>query len=228
MAVRVGSAAEGGIKVGDRVGVGAQNDSCRGRTAAGPCEDCDAGLYQYCDGMVLTYNSRHVNGGRAMGGHGRYHRCPSRFVVRIPAGLASEAAAPMLCGGITLYSPLRRYGCGPGKRVGIVGVGGLGHYGVVFAKALGAERVVGISRREEKRAEVLSMGADEYIATEEEDGWDEKHKGSLDLIISTVSSSKVNRPLLVTRPPKTQTAIRVNILTHINLSRCRSSGTSPC
>ena len=81
-----------------------------------------------------------------MGGHGRYHRCPSRFVVRIPAGLASEAAAPMLCGGITLYSPLRRYGCGPGKRVGIVGVGGLGHYGVVFAKALGAERVVGISR----------------------------------------------------------------------------------
>ena len=191
VAVRVGSQAEGDIKVGDRVGVGAQNDSCRGRTN-GPCEDCDAGLVQYCDGMVLTYNSRHVNGGKSMGGHGKYHRCPSHFVVKIPEGLASEVAAPMLCGGITLYSPLRTHGCGPGKKVGIVGVGGLGHFGVVFAKALGAEKVVGISRKEEKRGEVLEMGANEYIATEEEDGWDQKHKGSLDLIISTISSSKVS------------------------------------
>jgi D-arabinose 1-dehydrogenase-like Zn-dependent alcohol dehydrogenase len=188
--VRVGSQAEGGIKVGDRVGVGAQSDSCLGRVR-GPCDECEAGLEQYCDRFIITYNGRHLNGSKTMGGYATHHRCPSHFAIRIPDGVPSEQAAPMMCGGATLYSPLRHHGCGPGKTVGIVGVGGLGHFGVVFAKAMGADRVVGISRRAAKRDEVLQMGADEYIATEDDKDWAKKHRGSLDLIISTVSSSKV-------------------------------------
>jgi D-arabinose 1-dehydrogenase-like Zn-dependent alcohol dehydrogenase len=186
--VRVGSQAEGGLKVGDRVGVGGQSDSCRGRLPRGECDDCSAGLEQYCPNLIATYNSRQLNGGKSMGGHATYHRCPSHFVFKIPNGVASEHAAPMLCGGLTLYSPLKKFGCGPGKRVGIVGVGGLGHFGVVFAKAMGAE-VVGISRKAAKRDEVLQMGADEYIATDDDRGWAEKHRGTFDLLVSTVSSA---------------------------------------
>jgi alcohol dehydrogenase (NADP+) len=191
IAVRVGSQAEGNIKLGDRVGVGAQNDSCLGRH--GHCDECSAGLESYCPKSIVTYGSTHFNGGKAMGGYATHHRCPSHFVAKIPDRLASEHAAPMLCGGLTLYAPLKYHECGPGKKVGIVGIGGLGHFGVLFAKALGAERVVGISRRADKGDEVLKMGADEYIATEDDEGWAARHDKSLDLVISTLSSSKVKR-----------------------------------
>lgn len=140
--------------------------------------------------MVATYNSRHLNGGKSMGGHANYHRCPAHFVVRIPEGVSSEQAAPMLCGGLTLYSPLKHFGCRKGKRVGVVGVGGLGHFGVVFAKAMGADKVVGISRKRSKRDEVLKMGADEYIATDEDQDWAKNNARSLDLILCTISSTK--------------------------------------
>jgi alcohol dehydrogenase (NADP+) len=98
----------------------------------------------------------------------------------------------MLCGGVTLYSPLKHNGCGPGKKVGIIGVGGLGHFGVLFAKAMGADKVVAISRRLNKSEDSLKMGADLYIATEDEPDWATKHARSLDLIVSTVSSTKVS------------------------------------
>lgn len=97
----------------------------------------------------------------------------------------------MLCAGVTTYSPLKKNGCGPGKRVGIVGIGGLGHFGILWAKALGAAKVVAISRRADKKADVLKLGADEYIATSEDKDWAETHARSLDLIVSTVSSSQV-------------------------------------
>lgn len=97
----------------------------------------------------------------------------------------------MMCGGVTVFAPLLREGCGPGKRVGIVGVGGLGHFGILFAKALGADKVVGISRKNDKREDVLKLGADEYIATEEDQDWAKKHGRSLDLIVCTVSSPKL-------------------------------------
>ncbi|KAH8200212.1 hypothetical protein TruAng_005604 [Truncatella angustata] len=186
-AVRVGSKVQG-IKVGDRVGVGAQSDSCLGRH--GDCEDCAAGDENYCDKWVPTYNAKHFNGDAAQGGYATYHRAPSHFVINIPEGVPSNEAAPMMCGGVTVYAPLKNYNVGPGMTVGIVGVGGLGHYGVKFANALGA-RVIGISRKESKRAEVLELGADNYIATDDEKDWVQKHFRSLDLIISTVASSKV-------------------------------------
>lgn len=97
----------------------------------------------------------------------------------------------MMCGGVTVYSPLKQNGCGPGKKVGIIGVGGLGHFGVLFAKAMGADKVVGISRNSNKRDDVLKMGADEYIATDDEPDWASKHAKTLDLIVCTVSSPKM-------------------------------------
>jgi alcohol dehydrogenase (NADP+) len=96
----------------------------------------------------------------------------------------------MLCGGVTVYSPLKNNGCGPGKNVGIIGVGGLGHFGLIFAKALGAKKVVAISRTDAKKADALKIGADDFIATADED-WSTKNMGTLDLIVSTVSSPKM-------------------------------------
>ena len=195
--MRVGSKAEGGIKVGDRVGVGAQSESCLGRK--GDCEECASNNEPYCPThMVGTYNGIYMNGGKSYGGYALYNRAPSHFVIKIPDAISSAEAAPMLCGGITSYSPLRHNGCGPGKKVGIVGVGGLGHFGIMFAKALGADRVVAISRKDNKKEDALKLGADAYIATDDDPDWAQHNARSLDLIVSTVSSSKVCLCLLVT------------------------------
>ncbi|TEA12103.1 NADP-dependent alcohol dehydrogenase 6 [Colletotrichum sidae] len=185
-AVRVGSNVRH-ISVGDRVGVGAQARSC----LQPECPDCSRGLENACvRERVDTYGSFYPNGeGKSYGGYADYNRTNGRFVVKIPEGISSEAAAPMLCGGITVWAPLVDNGCGPGKTVGIIGVGGLGHFGVLFAKALGADRVVGISRRRSKEKDVLALGADEYIATAEDEDWPVNHRRSLDLIVSTVSNS---------------------------------------
>lgn len=190
-AIRVGSKVEGGIKVGDRVGVGAQCDSCLGRVQ-GECHECALNLEQYCPHkFVGTYNGVHLNGSKSYGGYALYNRSPSHFVVKIPDAIPSAAAAPMLCAGITTYSPLKHYGCGPGKRVGIVGLGGLGHFAVLWAKALGADWVLAISHRRNKATDALKLGADAYVATDDDASWSLQNAGSLDIVISTVSSSKV-------------------------------------
>lgn len=189
VAVRVGTQAEGGIKVGDIVGAGAQADSCCQRS--GSCESCATHHENHCASLVQTYADKHRNGGQAQGGHALYHRAVSHFVYKIPDGLAPEYAAPMLCGGATVFTPLRKWGAGPGKTVGVVGVGGLGHFAILFAKAMGAE-VVGISRRNNKRDDVLALGADDSIATEEEENWSVKHASRFDIIISTIAVEKVS------------------------------------
>ncbi|KAI5274693.1 putative zinc-binding alcohol dehydrogenase [Aureobasidium subglaciale] len=184
-AVKVGSNIKH-VKVGDRVGVGAQSDSC------GECIDCKNGDQNHCSKTTNTYGDKYKDGsGKSYGGYATYARHPGAFVFQIPEGLDSAEAAPMLCGGVTVYSPLKNNGCGPGKKVGIVGVGGLGHFGVLFAKALGADEVVGISRKATKKDEVLKLGADRYIATDDDKDWDKTNARSLDLIVSTVSSSKM-------------------------------------
>lgn len=187
-AVRVGSNVKH-VKTGDRVGVGAQARSC----LKPDCVDCSAGLENYCgNGTVNTYGSIYPDDeGKSYGGYADYNRTNGHFVIPIPEGISSSDAAPMLCGGITVFSPLHKNGCGPGKTVGIVGVGGLGHFGVLFAKALGADKVVGISRKSEKRDEVLKLGADQYIATDDDQDWAKKNRRSLDLIVCTVSSEKM-------------------------------------
>lgn len=188
--VRVGSKAEGGLKLGDRVGVGAQSDSCRGRL--GPCEACSSGMENYCQNkMVGTYNSVHLNGGKSYGGYATYSRVPSHFVVKIPDSISSAEAAPMLCAGVTTYAPLKHHGAGPGKTVGIIGLGGLGHFGVMWAKALNADKVVVVSRTSAKKDDAVKMGADEFIATAEDPDWAKNHSSTLDIILCTVSSSSM-------------------------------------
>ncbi|KAI9707947.1 MAG: hypothetical protein M1820_004366 [Bogoriella megaspora] len=188
-AVRIGSQASSkGIQIGDRVGVGAQSGSC----LQPDCEECSAGLESYCPHMVNTYGGFFPNdAGKSYGGYANYARVPEHFVIRIPDALKSEDAAPMLCAGITTYAPLIHNGAGPGKKVGIVGVGGLGHFGILWAKALGCEKVVAISRTGAKKKDALSMGADEFIATDEDEDWARNNGRSLDLIVCTVSSPKM-------------------------------------
>lgn len=187
-ATRVGSNISH-IKPGSRVGVGAQARSC----LQSSCPDCTSNSESYCRrSNQNTYGSVYPNGeGKSYGGYATHNRTNGHFVFNIPDGLDSADAAPMLCGGVTMYSPLVHNGCGPGKTVGIVGVGGLGHFGVLFAKALGADRVVGISRKKEKESDVLALGADAYIATDEEEDWEKKHESQFDLIVCTVSSGKM-------------------------------------
>lgn len=143
--------------------------------------------------MVGTYNGKYPDGSKSYGGYSDYCRAPSHFVLKIPDAITSEDAAPMLCGGITLYSPLKKNGCGPGKKVGIVGIGGLGHFGILYAKALGADKITAISRSSTKKNDALKLGADEYVATQDDTDWATHHARSLDLIVSTVSSP--NMPL---------------------------------
>ena len=142
-AVRVGSNVTH-IKVGDRVGVGPQARSC----CRPDCPECSNGQENYCSEAIGTYGAVYPNGeGISYGGYSNYNRTPGTFVFRIPDGLASEVAAPMLCAGITMYAPLKKHGCGPGKTVEIIGLGGLGHFGVLFARALDADKVMGYFKK---------------------------------------------------------------------------------
>ncbi|CAG8979359.1 hypothetical protein HYALB_00002485 [Hymenoscyphus albidus] len=178
IAVKVGSNVKH-LKVGDRCGVGAQSGACL------ECEECKAGKEQYCQKVVGTYNSKWPDGSMAYGGYSDYCRTNGHFTVKIPDGISNAEAAPMLCGGVTVWNPLVHNGAGPGKKVGIVGLGGLGHFGVIFAKALGAEVTV-ISRSDAKKEDAMKMGASKLIATGTK-GWAKEHARSLDLIVCTIS-----------------------------------------
>lgn len=140
---------------------------------------------------MSAYYSRYPDDSYIIGGYTTYTRAHEHFVVKIPDKLSSAAAAPMLCGGIAVYSSLKKWAAGPDKKVGIIGVGGLGHFGLLFAKAMGADKVVAISRSGSRTADALAMGADGLTATDEEDKWSRKHARTLDLIISTVSGAKM-------------------------------------
>ncbi|CAM5561415.1 dehydrogenase [Streptomyces avidinii] len=167
--------------VGDRVGVGCFVDSCR------ECEYCLRGQEQYCvKGMTGTYNARGKDGEPTYGGYSTHIVVDENYTVRIPDGIELDVAAPLLCAGITLYSPLKHWGAGPGKKVAIVGLGGLGHMGVKLAHALGAEVTV-LSQTLRKKDDGLRLGADHFYATSDEATFDEL-AGSFDLIVSTVSA----------------------------------------
>ncbi|MGQ3378154.1 NAD(P)-dependent alcohol dehydrogenase [Priestia endophytica] len=168
--------------VGDRVGVGCFVDSC------GECEYCLAGDEQYCKkGVVQTYNSLDYDGEQTYGGYSQKIVVKERFVVRIPDALEMDVASPLLCAGITTYSPLKHWNVGPGKKVAIVGMGGLGHVAIQFAHAMGAEVTV-LSRSMNKESEALSFGADHYFATSNEETFKEL-AGRFDVILNTVSAN---------------------------------------
>lgn len=171
------------FKPGDRVGVGCMVDSCK------ECPSCKNGEEQYCEVRnVLTYNDVELDGNTpTFGGYSERITVLDRFVVNIPDNLPLEKAAPLLCAGITTYSPLKHWNAGPGKNVAVVGLGGLGHMAVKFASALGANVTV-ISRSLAKKEDALKMGAADYVATAEPSAI-EKAQGRFDLIINTVSSA---------------------------------------
>ena len=171
-----------GYKQGDLVGVGCMVDSCR------HCADCEDGLENYCDGMVGTYNGPTADApGHTLGGYAERIVVHERYVLRVRHPEAQLAAvAPLLCAGITTYSPLKHWKAGPGKKVAVVGLGGLGHMAVKIAHAMGAEVTV-LSQSLKKQEDGLRLGADHYYATSDPDTF-EALAGSFDLIINTVSA----------------------------------------
>jgi len=168
--------------VGDRVGVGCMVDSC------GQCRYCQGGQEQFCiKGNIGTYGATGKDGQPTQGGYSTHIVVTEDFVLRIPDGLDLDVAAPLLCAGITTYSPLNRWGAGPGKKVAVVGLGGLGHMGVKIAHAMGAEVTV-LSQSLKKQEDGLRLGADHYYATSNPETF-EKLAGSFDLVLNTVSAA---------------------------------------
>jgi len=177
---KVGSAVTK-FKAGDLAGVGCLVDS------DGTCDACKAGLEQFCPNQTLTYGfpDRHL-GGVTYGGYSESIVVDQRFVVSIPANLNLAATAPLLCAGITTYSPMKHWGVTAGKKVGIVGLGGLGHMGVKFAHALGAHTVV-FTTSSNKVEDALRLGADEVVLSRDASAM-QKHAGSFDFILDCVSA----------------------------------------
>ncbi len=170
------------FKAGDMAGVGCMVDSCR------TCASCKEGLEQYCEvGNIQTYNAKAKDGKTLnQGGYSEAIVVDEAFVLRIPENLDPAAAAPLLCAGITTYSPLHHWKVGPGQRVGVVGLGGLGHMGVKLAKAMGA-RVTVISHTDRKKQDALRLGADAVIVSANKDEL-AAHAGTFDFILDTVSA----------------------------------------
>ena len=170
------------FKVGQKIGVGVFVDSCR------TCENCKQGLQQYClEGMTGTYNGYERDKKTvAMGGYSNYFVINEDYAVHIPENLPMEGVAPLLCAGITLYSPIKHWNVGPGKKVAVMGLGGLGHMGVKFAVAMGAEVTV-LSHSPNKKDDALAMGAHHFVATNAP-GALQKHEKEFDVILNTVSA----------------------------------------
>jgi uncharacterized zinc-type alcohol dehydrogenase-like protein len=181
-----------GFKAGDLAAVGCMVDSCR------TCPSCKAGLEQYCDtgGTVFTYNSPdpHKTAPTTYGGYSERIVVNEHFALHVPGKLDPAATAPLLCAGITLYSPLRHWEAGPGKKVGIVGLGGLGHMGVKFAHAFGANTVL-FSTSPSKIEDGKRLGANEVVISKDAAQM-KKHERSFDLIVSTVAVSHDLDPFL--------------------------------
>jgi len=212
---KVGSAVTK-FKVGDLIGVGVFVDSCR------ICENCKAGLEQYClDGMTGTYNSYERDGtSLAMGGYSNYFVVNEDYAVHIPSNLPLQGVAPLLCAGITLYSPIKHWNVGPGKKVAVMGLGGLGHMGVKFAVAMGADVTV-LSHSPHKQADALAMGAHHFISTQDEAVF-AAHEKKFDVILNTISAEidinqylsllKLNGTLVVIGLPGKPYALQVGAL----------------
>jgi alcohol dehydrogenase (NADP+) len=169
------------FKIGDKVGIGCFVDSCRN------CYACSKGLEQYCNSVLTTYNGIEKDGKTpTQGGYSNKIVVDENYVLNIPDNFVLERAAPLLCAGITLYSPLMKWKAGPGKKVAIIGLGGLGHIGVKIAHALGSEVTV-LSHSLKKQQDAKKMGADNFYATSDSKTF-EKLEGYFDIMINTVST----------------------------------------
>lgn len=187
--IQVGSATTK-FQIGDLIGIGVFVDSCR------DCENCKRGLENYCiNGMTGTYNGYERDGETpTRGGYSTAFVIDEQYAVHIPANLELTGVAPLMCAGITLYSPLRHWNAGPGKKVAVVGLGGLGHMGVKFAAAMGAEVTV-FSHSTSKEADAKAMGADHFVLTKSVEVF-ASLKNTFDLILNTVSADIDLHPYL--------------------------------
>jgi len=217
-----------GFSIGETAGIGCFVDSCR------ECDACLAGLENYCarGGTVWTYNSSNPRTGETTyGGYSTSIVADAGYVLHVAETLDPAGAAPLLCAGITLWSPLRHWNAGPGTRVGIIGLGGLGHMGVKLASALGAHVTV-FSHSESKRADAMALGADAFVNTREPDAL-RAHGFSLDLIINTVSADiavesymqtlKQDGTLVIVGLPSAPVSVHVGVLTQRRRSLAGSS-----
>ncbi|WGK63974.1 NAD(P)-dependent alcohol dehydrogenase [Croceiramulus getboli] len=178
------------FSVGDLVGVGCMVDSCQS------CGACDEDLEQYCEnGATLTYNSKNKHmDGHTFGGYSETIVVNKKFVLRVPESIDAAAAAPLLCAGITTWSPLSTWNVGEGDKVGVIGLGGLGHMGVKFAHALGAHTVM-ITTSPSKSEDAKDLGADEVLISKDEDQMKE-HQGSFDFLLNTIPVGHDYNPYL--------------------------------
>ncbi|KAG1455582.1 hypothetical protein G6F56_007031 [Rhizopus delemar] len=173
------------VKVGDRIGVGAQSGSCH------ECDNCNIGQENVCQGFATnTFNSRWSNGDKAFGGYADKWRGDSRFVFKVPENMTNEIAATFFCAGVTVYAPMKKYGVTKGSKVGVVGIGGLGHFAVQWAKAMGAE-VVALSSSDKKRGDAAELGCSDYVVTSDAEQM-KAHENSLTHIICTAYSSRLD------------------------------------
>ncbi|KAL8291237.1 hypothetical protein RQP46_002215 [Phenoliferia psychrophenolica] len=178
--VRAGS--KSGLALGTRVGVGAQAGSDLG------CEYCDLKKENYCSNVIMTYQGKWEDGSTSQGGYADFVRCQGRFAIPIPAEISSAEAAPLLCAGVTTYAPLKRFGCGPGKKVGVVGIGGLGHLALQWAAAMGAETFA-LSHSDSKIADATKLGVkpESFIVAKDTAATAAKYEKTLDILILTSS-----------------------------------------
>ncbi|RLN27280.1 hypothetical protein BBJ28_00021083 [Nothophytophthora sp. Chile5] len=188
------------LAVGDRVGVGAMVWACLNKDPAEPCELCAAGADSYCPHMVFTYNAQYKDGSQAYGGYADYVRVSSHYTFKIPENIPSDVAAPLLCAGVTVFAPLKHEHVQPGDRVGVIGIGGLGHLAIQFIRAMGATPVA-FSRSANKEKEVRALGAEEfYNLTDPVD--QEKAKKSVNKLLLTADAQNMpyNMYLSLLRP----------------------------
>ena len=178
------------FKQGDLVGVGCMVDSCQ------TCDPCKKDLEQFCEqGMTATYNSKDKHlGGHTLGGYSQKIVVDKEFVLSIPKNLDIKAVAPLLCAGITTYSPLNQWNVKKGDKVGVIGLGGLGHMGIKFAHAMGAETVM-ITTSKGKKEDAKRLGADAVLISKDEEAMKE-HKGSFDFLLNTIPVGHDSNPYI--------------------------------
>ncbi|KAG3239999.1 hypothetical protein PI124_g15085 [Phytophthora idaei] len=177
------------LAVGDRVGVGAQVWACLNRDPNDKCRDCEDGEDAVCDQVVWTYNSIYKDGAKSYGGYADYVRVDSNYAFKIPETLPSDVAAPLLCAGATVFTPLKQEGVKAGDRVGVIGIGGLGHIAIQFIRAMGAIPVA-FSRSASKEKETLSLGAEEFYNLSDPEQ-QKKAAGSVDFLLLTADANNM-------------------------------------
>ncbi|KAG6583084.1 mannitol dehydrogenase [Phytophthora cinnamomi] len=176
------------LSVGERVGVGAQVWACLNRNTEKPCEECADCDNAFCNRSVITYDAKYEDGSMAYGGYADYIRVDSNFAFKIPDNIPSALAAPLLCAGVTVYTPLRRY-VKPGDRVGVIGIGGLGHLAIQFIRALDATPVA-FSRSANKEKEIRALGAEEFYNLNDPDD-QKKADNSVNVLLLTADATNM-------------------------------------